>query len=903
MVRGLLGALLGMGFLSCGGADQAVPPPPIVLPGFRTEIPASLPTGQLPPVVRPLFYALSLEIDPSAGSFSGEVVIDLDVRRSTGAVVLHAADLRVTAAELVTGDRRVRAEVSMRASPGALGEREELVLVAPSPLSPGGAQVRIAYTAALTEDQRGLFRVRESGGVYAFTELEPADARRLLPCFDEPEYKAPFEVAVSVPTGNVVLANAREESRETSPDGKHTIFRFASTAPLPPYLLGLAVGPLELRDGPKGPVPLRLAAPRGRSAQGTSALEAAAALLRQLAGYFDRPYPFGKLDLLAVPSFAPGGSQSAGLVSLRDDLLLVDSPQSTAAARRAGVSVLAHELAHQWFGDVVTVPWWDEQWLNEGMATLLEGLLVDSWRPGTALGLDLLVDAGAAMDRDALGSARALRQPWVPGAAGLGTGAEEGDVKAAAVLGMIRGWLGDETFQRGLRAFVRGHELGNAGAEELWRDLSDASGQDVAGVARSYVDTPGVPLVRARLVCDAQGPRVDLSQERLPASALGRRAPGSWRIPVCLAFPTGWRATVQRQCVLLGEPSASARLQAERCPSWINPNADSTGYYRFALPAEQLAALGRAALKGEARDKIGFLGNAWALVQAGEMPAPELLAVLALAARERQRQVVEQVILTLRRVEGALVLEESRPAFQSFAGRLLLPAARQLGWEAGPEEDGEQQLLRPAVLRALGELAEDRWLAASATERAVTLIEGPGAADPELAALALRLGARRGGSAADFEKLVQAVRRTSIPAHRAALVQALASLRDPALLRRALGLTLDGTLGATDSLHALRAAAAYADSRRLLAAWLAEHAAELAGKLPGFALERMMAVVGRLCDREQRTLVAQALGPMVQPSPTAQALLGEALETADRCVELRARQAEATAAYLKRRRW
>jgi aminopeptidase N len=446
-------------------------------------------------------YEVSLVVDPAKDRFTGDVTIHLEIPRATQAIVLHGRDLTISRAEVTSVGKHVAAEASFRMAAGAREAPEELVLALAEPIPAGRADLRIAWSAPISDRLTGLFRVQEEGDSYAYTMFEPTDARRVLPCWDEPGYKTPFELEVTTPKGNIVVANAAEADRQDVEDGRSTLFRFALTAPLPTYLFAFAVGPLEIHDGPKLPVPLRLVAPRGKGALADLALETAAAELRVLSEYFDRPYPYGKLDLVAVPERGFGAMENAGLAAFREELVLLDPKAPGVEARRAMANALAHELAHQWVGDLVTFAWWDDLWLAEGFATWMAARTVDTWRPPFGARLEALRAKTVVMEQDALDSARPARPPALGG--GEVEEAFDGMIydKGAAVMGMLEAWLGPEAFRGGVRAFVKAHENRGAVASDFFDALALASGKDVWSVASTFVEQPGVPLLRAELRC------------------------------------------------------------------------------------------------------------------------------------------------------------------------------------------------------------------------------------------------------------------------------------------------------------------------------------------------------------------------------------------------------------------
>ena len=574
----------------------------MVLPSFKADVPEPLPSGRLPPTARPVHYALELRVDPSSDRFSGQVRIDVVLERSTSAIVLHGSGLDVGQVEIASGARVLKAQTSFRKAAGATHDAEELLLLALEPIAAGPAQLRLSFSGPLESSLRGIYRVSVGADRYVFTQFEPSDARRMLPCFDDPAYKVPFDVAVTVPKGNLVIANGRELGRAPSADGAWTTFTFATTPPIPTYLLALAAGPFEVRDGPNEPIPIRIITARGKAHLGTLALDASAALVRILAEYFDRPFPYEKLDLLAVPDFGPGAMENAGLIASREELLLVDADAGSPQAKRAVAAMLAHELVHQWFGDLVTMAWWDELWLNEGFATNLGAWAMDRYAPGLESGVDALASTGRVMDFDALESVRAVRNPVSNTYQALEAFDGITYLKGAAVLSMLRSWLGEAHFRTGIRAFLKAHEWASASSEDLFRALSEASGKDVGPVASTFLDQVGVPIVRAELRCPpGERPHVVLTQKRYrpgPSAAPSAR-PEQWKIPVCVEYGSARDTKVERSCALLGGPTAQVDLPTERCPAWLK----SQRRLPRLLPFRDAARRGRGALACSARGR------------------------------------------------------------------------------------------------------------------------------------------------------------------------------------------------------------------------------------------------------------------------------------------------------------
>ncbi len=897
LLRPFAGALstggVALGVLAAGGCvpgnDLTRAPTPMSAEDVGAPVPAPLESGRLPGTARPLHYEVALTIDPAQARFTGDVGITVEIPAATQAIVLHGRELNVSRAEVLEGERHIPATASVRMARGPHDAPDELVLTLARPVSAGRAEIRIAWSAPIGDKLSGLYRVKEDGASYAYTQFEPTDARRMIPCFDEPGFKVPFELKVTTPKGNLAVANAEETGRVDSDDGLRTTFRFAPTAPLPTYLFALAVGPFEIREAPPGPVKIRLITTKGKAPLGDLVLEAAAAHTRLLGEYFDRPYPYSKLDLVAVPEFGFGAMENAGLISFREELILLDAKRAGAVARRAMATHVAHEISHHWFGNLVTMAWWDDLWLNEGFATWMESKLVDTWRPATDARLQALRAKGAIMGRDALDSARAVRQP----VSGSGEAEDAFDEitydKGAAVLGMLEAWLGEATMREGIRAYIKAHEHGSATSADLFQAIGAAAHKDVRAIASTFLDQPGVPLVRAELTCNkGEPPRVQLTQGRYRARHGGDHPDQElWKIPICVAYEGGEKAGPV--CGLIEGAKAEIALPAGRCPKWVYPNAGESGYFRFVLPPAQTAALAGAARGLDPQTRLGLVAGAWALVRSGDMAVSALLDLLSGMKRERHRLVLEEMIAALEGVSGTIVDESTRPAFRRYASSILLPISKELGWDTRKSDTDDQKLLRKSVLSALSTLAEDPWLSVEAEKRSLAFFSDPRSIDPDMAAIALHAAARRQGERR-FGELESAAKRAKLPEERIDAMGPLGSFADKALLRRALDLMLTDQIKMQDSFYISSAAMMWAESRPLVRAWVKDHFAELKGKMPDFLLARLAGVVESICDKDERDASAKLFGEAMKGTEGGERTLKQALEVADVCIGLRGRE-------------
>ncbi len=864
---------------------SAPPPPPA---------PGPLDDGRLPLTATPRRYSLVLKIDPTQPRFSGVTTIEIDVPGPTSYVVLHARDMNVArAVARANGVERV-ARAAARLARGGVAP-EELVLSFDRPLQAGPAQLEIAYDAPFAPDLAGLYRVQEDGRWYAYTQFEANDARRAFPCFDEPGFKAAYDVTIVSPRGTTALANAPEVSQTDGADGM-VAHRFQTSLPLPSYLVAFAVGEFDVAEGQREPFPIRVVTTKGRAGPTRLALDVATALVAKLGEYFDVRYPFPKLDLVAVPDFGPGAMENPGLVTFRDVLLLVDPQSATTSLRRTQIAVIAHELAHQWLGDLVTMQWWDDLWLNEGFATWAEAKVVDAWRPSFGATIDQIAETQGVMDVDALKSARAVREP----VRSTGEAMEAFDgityAKAAAVLRMIESWLGADTFRRGVQRYLQEFAWKNARAEDLFASLDYVSGQQVGRLAADFLDHSGVPQVLATSTCSGAGAgKLELRESEWRPLGAGGDPPRTWTVPVCIA------SDVQKtkSCFTLGaEPIA--RDLGPRCPAWIHPNADLAGYYRFLLDRPQLVALARGVRQLGVADRLGFVSNAWAGVRQGTAPGP-LLDALGAFDGETSRQVVDQVISVLRGVEHSLVEEGARPAFRRYVAARLAGAKRRLGWEPGrgaaTKDQDDEALERRSVLWTMGELAGDDATLREAEVYAARWLKDPASVPPDTAAVALPLASMRAGEAR-LGELRAATKTARTPEARILAIRAMGCFDDPAVLRQALDLAFTDELKLSELRHLFGSAAGHRAARPVLYAWEKENWPRLRARLPGSLARELMEVAGTMCSTAGRDDAQAFFVPATRDVEGARRPLDEALEQAGLCAALREHGEAQVTAYL-----
>ena len=828
--------------------------------------------------VVPRLYTLDLRIDPATDRFAGAGAILVEASVPTAEVVLHAEELAL---------ERVAVESPLGADPREVphqpGENGALVLQVDPPLE-GSAVLHFAWEGELPEEPYGLYRVREGDAWYAFTQFQPLAARRVFPSFDQPEFKTPYRVTLRVPKGQVALANAPVAQVDAGDEEATHVFR--ETKPLPTYLVAFAVGPFDVVDGAAHP-PTRLVAARGKGELAAFALQRTPPILDWLVDYFDYPFPYAKLDLVAVPNFGAGAMENVGLVTFRERFLLLGDDDPPIWSRYSSQSIIAHELAHMWYGNLVTLAWWDDLWLNESFATWMASRALEDVDPELDSALDAIGSAQRTMELDSKRDARQIRQPIETG--GDVYNAFDGITygKGGAVLRMLESWLGEEAFRAGVRAYMRENAHGTGGTRELVAALEKASGKPVERVLERFLDQPGTPLVEAELRCEEGAPRLLLAQTRALPAASDAPTGEPWTIPVCVAF--GLRdGSRSRECFLFDAPRAEVALPTEECPVWIHPNAGEAGYYRWTLPDEawiELVDEHHDAL--ETAELAALPGNGFAMLEAERLPVADLLDMLRVLVDHPKRHVSLAAVGALQRIYEAGVVGSKGPLAAAWGKEIrsmLGPELAKIGALPREGESAAARMKRGRLLSALAVMGRDRELRAFARERTNAFLARPAEANEEVLGQVLPIAARDGDSAL-YEGLLRVAEEPPSPVVRGHVVRSLGRFPDPALLRRSLGLVLDGPLRAQD--YRSVAGSVTPEMRPIAWEWVAENYDRLADRLGPMTAGRLPQAASGLCSEEEATEVERFFEGVPESAPGTDRNLRLALEDIRRCAGLR----------------
>ena len=759
----------------------------------------------LPDGVIPIHYDLTVAPDLGAAKFTGEERIRVQLARATTAIVLNAAEITIGEATVAAGGSPQRATVTLDEA------KEQLTLNVASAIPAGEAEIGIKYTGILNNDLRGLYLSYANNRRYAVTQLEATDARRMFPSFDEPAFKATFALTAIIDARDSAISNGSVVADTPGPGaGKHTI-KFETTPKMSTYLVALAVGDFVCNGGEADGIPIRICSTPDKKQLTGLALESTQAIIKYFNGYYSIRYPFKKLDVVAVPDFSAGAMENTAAIFYRETLLLADESASV-DVRKTIASVLAHEIAHQWFGDLVTMQWWDDIWLNEGFATWMQSKPVKAWKPEWHADLDEVQDNQKAMNLDALHATRPVRTK-------ASTPAEINELfdpiayeKGAAVLRMIEGWVGEEAFRQGVNAYIERYKYGNARAEDFWGTLTTATGKPVDRVMATFVDQPGVPLVSAEIKCAGAGEpaSVVVSQERYTVDATSA-ANGQpvWQIPVCVRASSG-----KTFCDILDTPHESIRVDA--CPSWVIGNAGARGYYRTAASPATVRHLSDDMLTLSPAERVALISDEWALVRSIRHDIGVFLDLASGLRQERTNAVFETLTAPFATIANYIAGPSARPKFRAWISSLLWPALNEIGMTPRPQDTDEIRSLRATLVGALGGTARDAKVLAKVRQLVVQELDKPHSIEPTLLNVLVPLAALE-GNAALYDRYVARAKSATDPEERYRYLYALASFGDPTLVRRTVDLILGPDVRSQDAKLFVASLLASPDSREL--AW------------------------------------------------------------------------------------
>ncbi|HET9110073.1 MAG TPA: M1 family metallopeptidase [Ktedonobacterales bacterium] len=707
---------------------------------------------RLPTTVRPRHYAITLDARPGRDTFSGSVSIQVSIAAPTNTIELHAHDLDVTNARLASANSQTFA-----ASVALDADREIAVITLDGTTPAGGATLTLDFAGHLSPSLEGLFLSKDGPDEMLCTQCEATGARAIIPCWDEPTFKATFAWTITTAEGQTVLTNGKLLSTEPAADG--VTWRFAPTKPMASYLIALAIG--EFASTPEqaiNGIPLRIWALKGKEHLGAFAQTITEQLLPFYEDYFAIPYHFDKLDNLGVPNFGAGAMENAGLIISQAVVLLLDEQAASRRQELTVAEVTAHEFAHMWFGDLVTMRWWDDLWLNEAFASWMAYHAVDTLRPQYRVWDEVQGGADAALAADSLASSHPIYNPVSTPRAVM----ENFDVityeKGGAVLRMVHDFLGDELFRAGLRAYMQEFAESNATGADLWRHLQQASNQPVSQMMESWILQAGHPLIDVALgAAGANGEaQIQVSQRRFYSAANAPTSDQLWQVPMMVRYADD--AGVHTARYLLTERSASFPIPVSGELRWLYANAGEIGFYRQRLDAALLAKLRANLNRLSAAEQKGLLRDQWALVSNGDQViTPYLDTLAALTSSDDETLIGQLVGEHLTRVRNLIEITgdaQAMQAFRAWVARLFHEKMAGLGYEPRAGEPVETSRLRASVLSAMANDARDAEAVAQARAWQEREASNPAGVDPNLAPVAIGATARA-GDAATYDRFLQ----------------------------------------------------------------------------------------------------------------------------------------------------
>ncbi len=831
--------------------------------------------------VAPTFEAVNLNLDSDQETYTGSVRIELRVAKATRDFLFHAEEMTIDAATLTGKGGDVPIDIA------DAGDRGTRRATAKSDLAPGSYVLSIQFSKPYNTQAVGLYRVIHEGRGYLFTQFESLDARKAFPCWDEPIYKIPWQVTLTVPLQHEALSNAPLEKETRGADTKTLVFK--RTPPTSSYLVAIAEGPFESIAIAGLSVPGRIYTVKGQKQMAKHAASITPKILAGLEAYFGTKYPFEKLDFIAVPEYWYGAMENPGAVTFNDKILLIDPAAASLAQKRSVAMVTTHELAHMWFGDLVTMSWWDDLWLNESFADWLAMKLMPEMFPDYRYETTEVGEVNQVMLTDA-------RPSTVPVRRKVDSGADiEEDLalayeKGRTVLKMTEAFIGPDAFQRGVRDYLDRHKWGNAVGQDLFTALSQAADKDLQPLLKSFLDQPGYPLVRVDVNPNGL---VTVSQKRFLNAGV-KADDQMWTVPVRLKISDG--KNVQTRVVVLDKASTSVEVNGP--VAWVMPDQGGVGYYRWVAPAPMMMKLAEDPEQTMApRERARYLGNVRALLNGGEITGDEYLALAAAFSRHPDPDVVAALIADLGSLKMPFVTDELKEPFAAYVRRTLDPARDAFGVEPRADDTEAVKLIRPGLITWLGDDGRDPDVRAYCKDAAARYVADPTSIDVTIAGAVLGVAAGD-GTPAMFKEYQAKAETTKVPAERSRYLSALGKFDDPKLQDAALDYALTDKVRPTEMYQVVGGMFDSEAGRDKLYAWITKNYDRLAGRMPPEFIAYMPYFVSG-CSEQRLNAARKFFAEPGHHVDGTEANLSKVSDTITDCLNLREREGKAVAGYLR----
>ncbi len=823
---------------------------------------------RLPSTVRPEHYTLTLTPDLKAATFSGFETIDVTLAEPVDHITLNAAEITFQSVSVSANGKQQTAAFALDK------DKQQATFTFPEKLPAGKATLSIAYTGILNNELRGFYLSKTARRNYAVTQFEATDARRAFPCFDEPAFKASYDVSLVVDAADTAISNSPIEADTPGPiAGKHTL-KFFTTPKMSTYLVAFLVGDFQCTAGESDGVAIRVCSTPDKVALTPYGVDVAKYVLHYYNTYFGIPYPLKKLDLIALPDFEAGAMENFGAITYRETDLLIDPKTASVGSKKEVALVIAHEMAHQWFGDLVTMQWWDNIWLNEGFATWMENKPVAAMHPEWNIPQVVTGDEQDTLNVDAQPTTRAIR-------AKAETPAEIDQMfdsiaygKASDVLLMVENYLGEETFRKGVHAYLAAHEYGNATAQDFWNAQTAVSHKPVDKIMESLVVQPGEPILSFGTPADGSASVV---QKRFFLSpGVEPNAEQKWTLPVC------FKTADALDCELATPETASLKAPSA---GLFFANAGGKGYYRSAYaPALYAALVARAESGLTPPERISLIGDEWAQMRAGKATVGDYLNLAAALKSDPNAGVLsnafENVGVVADRVAST---KEERDALAAWISRTFAPEYAKLGPPA-PGDSPNTRELRAHLFSLLADRGNDADLIAQARKIADRYLSNPASVDPTLGQAALQVAAEN-GDAALFDRMEDVYKTSKDPDLQETALRLLVVFDKPALLERALEYSVSSNVRNQDAAIQFAIGLEIPENRDATWNFIKTHWDQVQAELTTDLGSDLVSSTGSFCSAEARDDVKSFF--TAHPVPASDVALKHALEHIDGCIELR----------------
>ena len=827
---------------------------------------------RLPDTVIPEHYTLTLTPDLQSATFTGSEKIAVHVQQPTDSITLNAAEIKFSSVSATVNGQALTATVTLD------DKKEQATFTFPQTLPAGELTLAIEYTGILNNELRGFYLSKTEKRNYAVTQFEPTDARRAFPSFDEPAFKATFDVTLVVDKGDTAISNTNIVSDTPGPGpDKHTL-HFATTPKMSTYLVAFLVGDFQCISGESDGTPIRVCGTPGKQQYGAFALSAAEYILHWYNDYFGIKYPMPKLDLIGIPDFEAGAMENFGAITYRETDLFIDEKTASVGEKKNVAEVVAHEMAHQWHGDMVTMKWWDNIWLNEGFATWMENKPVAAWHPEWHIPQDVAASLNGTLDYDSQKITRAIRaKADTPDEINqMFDGISYG--KAAAVLLMTEQYEGPEVFRKGVHNYLEAHMFGNSTAEDFWNAQAAVSHLPVDKILSSYVAQAGVPVLA---FSEPSKGSVQVSQSRFYLNPqIKPDAQQTWTIPVCFGA-----VGEKSHCDVLDSAQQSLKAPAG---SVFFPDAGGRGYYRFALPDDVYAkVLAGVETSLTPEERIAMLGDEWAGVRSNHDAVGDYLNLVAAVKDDTSAAVIDTAIGPIQTIDGRIATTpQEHQALAAWVVRNFKPAYTRLGAPSADDSPDKKEL-RSALFGVLGVIGKDPDVIAESRKLSEEYLSNPASVDPNVAQTAAAIAAEN-GDAAFFDQLQHVYETANNPQVKEYALRLLALFRDPDLEKRSLEYAVSGKVRNQDAIFQLLLPMRDADTREVAWDFMRNNWDKVQAQITTSMGGYLVSGAGAFCSEQKKQEAVDFFS--AHPVPASGQMLQRAKDQIDDCIQLRTDQ-------------